>query len=221
MLYIIPTPIGDLDDISVKAIKTLEKLDILICEDPRMTGKLLKLLKIANKPKLVQYTRNHCYNKVEIESVLQTPDIAIGLVSDGGYPVLSDPGVDVVRTAQEIGLEYTVLTGSNALLPAAIGSGFVSKEFVFLGFPPLKKGRQKWLQNNLLQPQYPVVIYESVHRIRKLIIELKQLLEPDRKVFIIREISKLYEQKYLCRVCELEPESIKEKGEFVIVIDKV
>ncbi len=221
MLYIIPTPIGDLEDISLKAIKTLELLDVLICEDPRMSGKLLKLLNISNKPKFVQYTRNHLYNKSEIETVLQTPDINIGLVSDGGYPVLSDPGVEVIRTAQELDLQYVVLPGSNATLPAAISSGFVNKEFIFLGFPPLKKGRQKWLKENILETKFPVVVYESVHRVRKLMTELKELLETDRKVFIIREISKMYEQKYLSKIGELEIESIKEKGEFVIVIDKV
>jgi 16S rRNA (cytidine1402-2'-O)-methyltransferase len=186
-----------------------------------MTGKLLKLLEIKNKPKFIQYTRHHEYNQSEIETALQNKEQKIGLVSDGGYPVLSDPGIDVIRFAQENGLPYSVLPGSNALLPAVVGSALVNKEFVFVGFAPLKKGRQKWLQQNLLEAKYPVVIYESVHRIRKLISELKALLEPERKVFINREISKLYEQKYACSISQLDPESIKEKGEFVIVIDKV
>lgn len=225
MLYIIPTPIGNLDDITIRAVKILEKCNVLICEDPRNTAQLLKLLKIPNPPKLIQYVSNHNFNYTKIHDALledknsNDDGFITGLVSDAGSPGLSDPGREVVEIAIEIGLKYTVLPGSNATIPAIVASGFVSKEFIFIGFLPIKKGRNK-LWGDIIRSQYPTVLYESKHRINKLIEEIYANLEPERRICICREISKMHEWIWSGTVEELKSVEVMEKGEFVVTIDK-
>ncbi len=222
MLYVVPTPIGNLEDITVRGLRILGESTTILCEDPRVTKKLLNLLNIDSKPVMVALTRNQDINYTGIIRVLNSikEGDTISLVTDAGTPGMSDPGAEVVRMAQEAEITYTILPGATALVPAAVASGFVSKEFVFLGFLPIKKGRQMaW--GRIAIADHPMVIYESVHRITKFLNEAQQKLEPDRKICICREITKSFESIWVGTVKDLDSYILKEKGEFVVVIDKV
>lgn len=224
MLHFVPTPIGNLEDITLKAIRLFKSADTVICEDPTVFFKLLKLLNIENKPKLINIIKNHEFNQIQIQKALselaEDPSKTVLVVTDAGTPGVSDPGFLIVKIAQELSIEYCVEPGASALLPAVVASGLVSKGFIFLGFPPIKKGRQTFLKK-LSRYDLPVVIYESSHRIERLIENLELYIEPNRKVFIIREISKKFEQKWLGQIKDLNPNIMKWKGEFVIVIKAI
>ncbi len=223
MLYIVPTPVGNIDDITVRAMKLFETAEVIITEDSRLTRKLFSLLEIKNKPKFIDFTRNHEFNHkpvTEIFTHLQTnQDQIVLMVSDSGTPGISDPGVEIIRLAQDMDIQYTVLPGATALVPAVVASGIAGKSFTFLGFLPVKKGRLsawKFIQKST----YPVVCYESVHRMEKLLEELKLHIEPTRKLSICREISKKFEEIWNGTVGDLDVYPFIAKGEFVIVIDK-
>ena len=223
MLFFVPTPIGNLQDMTLRGLEVLSQAEVLLVEDGRVTGKLFQKLEIKSKPRMVNLVRSGKFNEVQVYSVLE--DLRAGrletvaLVSDAGSPGLSDPGFEVIRFAQEEGLDYTVLPGANALVPALVASGLVGGSFRFLGFLPVKKGRQTLLQS-FRELTEPVVFYESVHRIRKTLRQLQDLLEPERKVFVARELTKQFEEYTLATLGELDPETLTEQGEFVVVLDK-
>jgi len=223
MLYLVPTPIGNLQDITFRAVDLLTKAEIVLAEDPRKTKLLFTLLKITNQPKLVPLTKHHRFNLSEIElvknSLQENPETVVCLLTDAGTPGISDPAIEVVRLWYKANLPVSTLPGATALIPAIVNSGLVTKEFLFLGFLPIKKGRQKIWQE-IQSAKYPVVIYESVHRLSKFLQEMQHYLAPDRKVSYSREISKVFEQTWVGTVAELVVTNIVNKGEFVWVIDK-
>jgi 16S rRNA (cytidine1402-2'-O)-methyltransferase len=242
MLYIVPTPIGNLDDITVRGLKVLKKAKIILCEDPRVTVKLLELLKIENKPKLVQLERNHNFNQKEISKILEEhkslepsennnffikntlkieeDENVIALVSDAGTPGISDPAFEVLKIAQENGVNYTTLPGATAMVPAIVNSNLITKEFIFLGFLPIKKGRMtEW--KRIAASETPVVIYESCHRIHKFLEESQTYLNPKTKICINQEISKSHENIWIGTVDQIKSYEVVEKGEFVVVIKNV
>ena len=239
MLYIVPTPIGNLEDITIRSTKVLQKAKVILCEDPRMTHKLLELLEIKNKPILVQLERNHEFNRKPITEVLETlvtdklkvddyfyiqaklnlddDKHVIALVSDAGTPGISDPAFEVLKVAQELNIDYTTLPGATAAIPAIVSSNLITKSFLFLGFIPLKKGRQtEW--KLIAESKTPVVLYESCHRISKFIEEAKIYLAPESKISISQEISKTHENIWVGSVQNLPLYPLVEKGEFVVVI---
>jgi 16S rRNA (cytidine1402-2'-O)-methyltransferase len=221
MLYFVPTPIGNKGDITVRGLAVLQDADVVLTEDPTITAKLYSVLEITHKPKMVALSKNHDFHWTGVEQALTDLKngkyTSMAVVSDAGTPGISDPGLLVVQMAQKMEVEYTVLPGATALIPAVVASGLVPKEFVFLGFLPLKKGRATALKK-LAELSYPAVLYESNHRIKKLITELSTTLEPDRKLCICREITKKFEQLWAGTVAELEEYVLKEKGEFVVVV---
>ncbi len=223
MLYLVPTPIGNLQDITFRAVDLLTKVEIVLTEDPRKTKLLFALLKITNQPKLVPLTKRHRFNLSEIElvkdSLQENPETVVCLLTDAGTPGISDPAIEVVRLWYKANLPVSTLPGATALIPAIVNSGLVTKEFLFLGFLPIKKGRQKIWQE-IQSAKYPVVVYESVHRLSKFLQEIQHYLAPDRKVSYSREISKVFEQTWVGTVAELVVTNIVNKGEFVWVIDK-
>jgi 16S rRNA (cytidine1402-2'-O)-methyltransferase len=150
---------------------------------------------------------------------LKTEQITL-LVTDAGTPGISDPGFEILQMALEKGLKFEVLPGANGIIPAVVTSGIVSKEFLFLGFLPIKKGRQTAWQKIAIS-EYPVVIYESVHRIEKFITESKEYLEPNRKITICKDLSKLFENIWRGSIADLESYKPTLKGEFVVVIGGV
>lgn len=220
MLSIVATPIGNLGDITLRAIETLKVCDIVVCEDTRVTGNLIKQLDIKKKEMMSfhGYSDEHKLNKI-IDQLNAGKHLC--LVSDAGTPSISDPGYALVKRAQEEDVKIEVIPGPSAFLAALSGSGLPIHNFVYLGFPPAKKGRKTWLESLENEPK-TIVFYESVHRIEKTLNELAEALknQPDRPVVIARELTKIHEQFLYTKVADLESiaTSITKKGEFVIMI---
>jgi len=219
ILYIVPTPIGNLEDITLRAIRILSEVDIIACEDTRVTKKLLNHIEIFDK-KLISY---HNYNENTISEklikALENKD-NIALVSDAGSPGISDPGYRLVNKCIKKDIIITPLPGATALIPAISASGFANHDFIFMGFPPQKKGRKTFLEK-VLSSGSTVILYESVHRIIKLLDEIN-VQTPDKKICIAKEITKIYEEFIRGTASEIKNiliENNKIKGEFVVIIE--
>lgn len=217
MLYLIPTPIGNLEDITIRAIKTLSNVQLILAEDTRNSGKLLKHLDISTKMRSYHAHNEHAMSPQIIEMLKDGMDI--GLISDAGTPGISDPGFLLVRACYENDIPVTCLPGASAIIPALAMSGIPCNRFYFEGFLPHKKGRHtRW--KALAELNCTIVLYESPHRIKKLISEAKEYLSEDRMVAIIKEISKIHESVYRNSLSELDIDTLgnKLKGEFVVII---
>ena len=217
-LYIVSTPIGNLEDITFRSLDTLKKSDYILCEDTRVSKKLLSKYNID-----VPLISFHSYNEHKtvqkhIDQILNGKRIS--LISDAGTPSISDPGFLIVRESINNDIEINCLPGPTALIPAIVNSGLSSDRFVFEGFLPAKKGRNKRL-NNLLNENRSIIIYESPKKILKLLNELINLFGEQRKASISREISKIYQENIRGTLKELleKFDNKNIKGEFVIVID--
>jgi len=215
LLYFVPTPIGNLLDISDRAKKALSEADVVFCEDTRVTKKLLSLLNI---PLNKTFYSMHSHNE---EAVLRNLDISIFdknvvYVSDAGMPGLSDPGSKLVQFAIAHNIKYDVLPGANAMLVALVASGFEG-EFCFVGFLPHKtKARQEKLKEIINTPKI-VILYEAPHRIEKLLSQLQALI-PQREVFFAKELTKLHQTFIKAKAKDVVLGNTK--GEWVVVIDK-
>ncbi len=218
ILYIVPTPIGNLEDMSFRAIRILKEVDLILAEDTRTSGVLLKHFAIQNK--LAAY---HLHNEHKVvESFCSRMDAgeSIALISDAGTPAISDPGYLLVREAIAHAIEVICLPGATAFVPALVASGFPSDRFVYEGFLPLKKGRQTRLKQ-LAEETRTIVLYESPHRIEKALLQMMEFFGEDRRVVLAREISKMFEEKRRGSLREVY-ESVKvnaPKGEIVLVIE--
>lgn len=215
-LYLVPTPIGNLDDITLRAIKVLNEVDVILAEDTRTSGKLLKHHNIS-KP-LQSY---HIFNEHQAAAKLverMNAGETFALISDAGTPSISDPGFLLVRETIAAGLEVNCLPGATAFVPALVNSGLPSDKFVFEGFLPHKKGRQTRLKK-LAEEERTIILYESPHRLIKSLEQLKEFLG-DRQASISREISKMFEETVRGTFSELIEHFNKNgvKGEFVVVI---
>lgn len=194
MLYIIATPIGNMKDITLRAIDMFESIDVLLCEDTRKTGVLLKELKIANSPKLISF-----YDEVERQKIPQIVDmlkegLEVGLVTDAGTPLLSDPGWLLVRKCQELGLQYTALPGPSAIINALVLAGLPMGRFSYLGFLPKKDGERKKILERYKEVEGAKVVYESPLRTEKLVKEIKEIYGEKVEIRIIREMTKKFEE---------------------------
>ena len=220
MLYVIPTPIWNLEDITLRALNLFKKLDTFFCEDTRTFKNLLKKYEIdfSNK-KFYSITSYTSSKKLEFYTKLMR-EHDIWVVSEAWTPGLSDPGKELIRIAWEQNIKFEVLPGANALIPAVVSACFDTSKFVYLWFLPQKKGRQTLIKK-IINSEYPVFIYESVHRIEKTLNQLKENWF-DGKIFIIREISKMFEQKICWTVNEIiekiQKKELPLKGEFVMGI---
>ena len=216
-LYIVPTPIGNLDDITLRAIKTLEAADYILAEDTRTTSFLLKHLGIEKKLYSHHKFNEHATAASVAEAIGEGRTVA--LVSDAGTPGISDPGFLLVRTCVEAGIEVETLPGATALIPALVQSGFPCDRFCFEGFLPQKKGRTKRLQE-LAEEQRSIIFYESPFRVVKYLEQLAEVFGEERKVSVSRELTKKFEQTVRGTIAEVL-EHFREhepKGEFVIVV---
>lgn len=216
-LYIVPTPIGNLDDITLRAIKTLEAADYILAEDTRTTAFLLKHLGIEKKLYSHHKFNEHATAASIAEAIGEGRTVA--LVSDAGTPGISDPGFLLVRTCVEAGIEVETLPGATALIPALVQSGFPCDRFCFEGFLPQKKGRTKRLQE-LAEEQRSIIFYESPFRVVKCLEQLAEVFGEERKVSVSRELTKKFEQTVRGTIAEVL-EHFREhepKGEFVIVV---
>ena len=194
MLYVISTPIGNMKDITLRAIDMFESIDVLLCEDTRKTGIFLKELKIVNKPKLFSF-----YDEVERQKIPQVTEmlkegLEVGLVTDAGTPLLSDPGWLLIKKCQELGLKYTALPGACAAIDALVLSGLPMGRFSYLGFLPKKDGERKKILEKYKEVEGAKVVYESPLRTEKLIKEIKEIYGEKVEIRIIREMTKKFEE---------------------------
>ncbi len=217
-LFIVATPIGNLEDITFRAIKTLKEADLIVCEDTRKTGILLKKYEIENKKLNSFHARSSTKKAEEIINKIKSGKI-IAYVSDAGTPGISDPGFILIKSAIENKIPVVPIPGASALITLISVSGFPIDKFKFIGFLPHKKGRQTILKN-LRDLNISTVFYESVHRFPRLLKELSKYLDEERKICIGRELTKLYEDVFRGTIKE-SLEYFNEsniKGEFVILV---
>jgi len=220
--YIVSTPIGNLKDITLRAIDTLKEVDIILCEDTRVTKKILDVYQI--KKPLKSYHKFSKLSKLEYILNLLEEEKSLALVSDAGTPAISDPGSFLVsEIVKRFGDEIKVvpIPGPSAVVAALSVSGFYADKFKFLGFPPHKKGRQTFFKN-ISEEKDTVVFYESKHRIKKALRELSEVVE-NRQVVLCRELTKQFETIYRGTTKEILEKLKEDKvlGEFVVVLDKI
>lgn len=217
-LYIVPTPIGNLEDITLRALRILKEVNMILAEDTRTTGHLLKHFSIENK---LQSHHLHNEHKTVAEIVDQIKSgITIALVSDAGTPGISDPGFLLVRECIKNGIEVDCLPGATAFVPALVNSGLPCESFVFNGFLPQKKGRQTKLKE-LEEETRTLIFYESPFRLVKALEEFSIVFGNERRVSVSREISKMFEETKRGTLQELIAYFSQKivKGEIVIVVE--
>ena len=217
-LYIVPTPIGNLDDMTFRAVKVLKEVDLILAEDTRTSGKLLKHFGIDTKKSSYHKFNEHKITESLVDRIKSGETMA--LISDAGTPAISDPGFLLVRECIKNDVEVETLPGATAFVPALVNSGFPSDKFFFEGFLPHKKGRQTRLKF-LSELPYTVILYESSHRLVKSLQQIKEFFGDTRKVSVSRELTKIHEENIRGTVEEvLEYYKNKTvKGEIVIVIE--
>ncbi len=215
-LYIVSTPIGNLKDITLRALETLEDVDFILCEDTRITSRLLNHYNISKK--LISFNVVSEKKKIPnvIERIKSGDDCA--LVSDAGTPAISDPGIRLISEAIKEQIDVVPIPGTSAVITALTISGLPTDSFIFEGFLPQKKGRQKKLKE-LAEEKRTIILYESTYRIKKLVDELTEYM-PKRYIVVCRELTKKFEETwrgYPTEIKEVIDEKIS-KGEFVIVV---
>ena len=219
-LSIVPTPIGNLNDITYRAIKVLKDSDIILCEDTRISKRLLDKYSI-DKP-LYSYHIHNEHKVVEkyIQYIISGKKVS--LISDAGTPGISDPGYLIIRESVKKNIEIDCLPGPTAFVPALINSGISSDKFVFEGFLPKKKGRMSRIEY-LKEEKRSIIIYESPHRIKRLIEELKAVFGGQRLVSISRELSKIHQENIRGTLDEVDKnlESKNIKGELILIINGI
>lgn len=217
-LYIVPTPIGNLEDFTFRAINVLKDVDLILCEDTRRSKKLLIHYDIETPLRSHHKFNEHKEIGKVVNKILSGEKIA--LISDAGTPGISDPGFLAVRTCLENNIEVECLPGATALIPALVNSGIPFDKFVFEGFLPVKKGRKTKLEK-LSEEERTMVFYESPHKLLKTLKDFSNSFGPERKVSISRELTKIYEETIrlsLEDAVKLFTEQLP-KGEFVIIIE--
>ena len=217
-LYLVPTPIGNLEDMTLRGIRILREVDVILAEDTRTSAKLLDHFEIKNK--LVSHHKFNEHKTVEMIARQIEDGKNVALISDAGTPGISDPGFLLVRTCLEKEIDVECLPGATALIPALVNSGFPTDRFAFEGFLPQKKGRQKKIKQ-LSTETRTMIFYESPYRLVKSLEQFAEFLGADRRACVSRELSKYYEENRRGTLAELiEYFSSKTvKGEIVIVLE--
>ncbi|MGN0007249.1 MAG: 16S rRNA (cytidine(1402)-2'-O)-methyltransferase [Alistipes sp.] len=216
-LYIVPTPIGNLDDITLRAVKVLQSVDLILAEDTRTSSVLLRHLGIEKPMRPHHKFNEHATVEAVARMIAEGRDVA--LVSDAGTPGISDPGFLLVRTCIEQGIEVETLPGATALITALVQSGFPCDKFCFEGFLPQKKGRTKRLEE-LAEEERTMIFYESPFRVVKCLEQMAEVFGADRNVSVSRELTKKFEQTVRGTIAEVAQwfRDHEPKGEFVIVL---
>jgi len=216
-LYLVPTPIGNLDDITLRAIQVLKSVDVILAEDTRTSGVLLKHLQITQKTESY-HAHNEHYKVQKLVERLQNGE-QMALISDAGTPAISDPGFLLVRACLEANISVECLPGATAFVPALIKSGLPSERFVFEGFLPHKKGRKTRL-DNLVEETRTMIFYESPHRLVKTLVQFKDFFGEQRLASVSRELTKLHEETQNGTLSELIVylSNQKIKGEIVLIV---
>lgn len=220
-LYIVATPIGNLEDITLRALRILKESDVILSEDTRVAQKILQHYEI--KVPLLSYHHHSDSAKINQIIKLLKEDKKVSLVSDAGTPGISDPGGELVHQVltEMPDTKIEAIPGACAAVTALSISGMPTDKFLFLGFPPHKKGRQTFL-GKIMASEYPVVVYESKHRIIKFLEELKTIINPETEMMVGRELTKMHETAYRGNVNqildEIKSDPNAQKGEFVVII---
>ncbi|NQX76718.1 16S rRNA (cytidine(1402)-2'-O)-methyltransferase [Gilvibacter sp.] len=216
-LYLVPTPIGNLKDITLRALEVLQEASLILAEDTRTSGKLLKHYEIAT-PMRSYHMHNEHKATAAIVAQMQAGQ-TVAMISDAGTPGISDPGFLLVREALAAGLQVECLPGATALIPALAASGLPCERFVFEGFLPVKKGRATRLES-LKEESRTMVFYESPHKLLKTLTQFEELFGGDRKAAAARELTKLHEEIVRGSLSEIKRhfETKAPKGEFVLVV---
>jgi len=216
-LFLVPTPIGNLKDITYRAVETLLAADIILAEDTRHSGTLLKHYNIRSK--LLSHHKFNEHNTVDTVCKMISSGKTVALISDAGTPGISDPGYLLLRKCIEKGIPVETLPGPSALIPALVNSGLPSDRFIFEGFLPVKKGRQKRLKF-LEEETRTMIFYESPYRLVKTLDEMAEHFGPERQASVSREISKIFEETIRGSVSFLSDHyrNMPPKGEIVIVV---
>ncbi|MFM9838289.1 MAG: 16S rRNA (cytidine(1402)-2'-O)-methyltransferase [Cyclobacteriaceae bacterium] len=217
-LYLVPTPIGNLGDITIRGLEVLKQADTILAEDTRTSGTLLRHYEIL-KPLQSFHIFNEHKTLAGLIKRMQDGEV-LALITDAGTPGISDPGFLLVRECLKSGLKVESLPGATALIPALVNSGFPTDRFVFEGFLPHKKGRQTALKK-LAEEERTIVLYESPHRLVKTLEQMVEFFGEDRMVSVSRELTKMYEETFTGSLLEVTThfKSKEVKGEIVLVID--
>lgn len=217
MIYIVATPIGNLGDITVRALDTLNKVDVIACEDTRNTSILLNHYDI--KKRLIPFHEHNEMSKIDELIMLSQEGKDIAVVSDAGMPGISDPGSKLINKLIEASIDYTVLPGPSAFTTALIYSGLNSDTFKFIGFLPVKGKERKERLDLIRNEKSVVILYEAPHKLDKTMEDLIEVI-PDRKISIVRELTKIYEQHVDFVIKDYWNQDFVKKGEMVLVIGK-
>ena len=217
MLYIVPTPVGNLEDMTLRAIRVLKEADLILAEDTRTTSVLLKHYDIQGR--LQSHHKFNEHQTVELVKERIQAGLTVALVSDAGTPGISDPGFLLARTCAEAGIPIQTLPGATACIPAVVSSGLPCDRFCFEGFLPQKKGRQTRLRQ-LAEETRTMIFYESPYRLVKTLQQLAEFFGPDRPCSVAREISKIHEEHRRGSLAEVAAWYVEHepKGEIVIVV---
>ena len=217
-LYVVPTPIGNLDDITIRAIKTLESVDIILCEDTRRSKKLLNHIGVKSNLKSHHKFNEHKELEKVVEKIILGNNVA--LITDAGTPGISDPGFLIIRSCIAKKIKVECLPGPTALIPGIVLSGLPMEKFIFEGFLPLKKGRSSRLKV-LSSENRTMIFYESPHRLIKTLNDFQSTFGSERKISVSRELTKIYEETKRGSLKEIIKifENKKPKGEFIIVVN--
>lgn len=216
-LYLVPTPIGNLEDITLRAIRTLQETELIFAEDTRVTKKLLNHLEIQKPLHPFHAHNEHKALSSAIDKIRASEHVV--LVSDAGTPGISDPGFLLIRECIREGIDVECLPGPTAFVPAVVASGFPCDKFMYEGFLPHKKGRQTLL-TAIEARDITTVVYESPHRLQKCLHQIEEIMGPDREVCVAREITKMFEEFQRGPVSEVRAhyDAHPPKGEIVVVI---
>ncbi len=216
-LILIPTPIGNLDDITLRAIECIKDVDLILCEDTRRSLKLLNHLQI--KKPLKSFHKFNEHSKVEKVIIEIQSGIKVGLISDAGTPSISDPGYLIVKMCIDNNIDVECLPGPTALIPALVISGLPSERFTFEGFLPVKKGRKTRLQE-LSSEKRTMIFYESPYKLYKTLKDFYEYFGPEREISISKELTKIFEDTQRGKIKDIidNYKNKKLKGEFVIVV---
>ncbi len=217
-LFVVPTPVGNLEDMTLRAVRVLKEADVVLAEDTRTSGVLMKHFQIDKPLKAYHQHNEHKITEELVNLIQQGRNVA--LISDAGTPGISDPGFFLIRAAVAAGISVTTLPGATAFVPALVSSALPCTAFTFIGFLPQKKGRQTRLKALALEP-HTLILYESPYRLVKLLQELSEHLGGHRKAAVCREISKLHEEIARGTLQELHTNFSARtvKGEIVVVVE--
>lgn len=219
-LYVVPTPIGNLDDITLRAVKVLNEVDVIAAEDTRNSAQLLKNLGIKYNKLISYYDQIEAQRSEQIINMIENGQ-SVALISDAGMPLISDPGFKLVKLAREMEIKVVVLPGAVAFTVALAGSSFPVHRVTFVGFPPHKKGRETFIKE-MKEIKHTIIMYESSHRIMKLLKEICKFIGEETEICVARELSKIYEEYVIDKAINVLQKFDKLpaiKGEFVVLIN--